>query len=78
MLVRREVLILSSEVSAAKQWAEESVPERVIRAVNGCRAALLAGYTTYRDLGTESMNGKLGLNTLSSSVLQFCVDYRML
>ena len=31
------------------------MPERIIRAVNHCRAALLAGYTTYRDLGSESM-----------------------
>ena len=29
--------------------------ERIIRATNHCRAALLAGYTTYRDLGSESM-----------------------
>jgi imidazolonepropionase-like amidohydrolase len=29
--------------------------ERTIRAVNHCRSALLAGYTTYRDLGSESM-----------------------
>ncbi|KAG0647375.1 hypothetical protein D0Z07_7026 [Hyphodiscus hymeniophilus] len=44
-----------SEASAAKQKNEESMPERIIRAVNHCRRALLAGYTTYRDLGTESM-----------------------
>jgi hypothetical protein len=29
--------------------------ERIIRAVNHYRTALLAGYTTYRDLGSESM-----------------------
>jgi imidazolonepropionase-like amidohydrolase len=32
------------------------MPERIIRAVNHCRTALLAGYTTYRDLGSESMH----------------------
>ncbi len=32
---------------------DESLIERTIRATNHCRAALLAGYTTYRDLGTE-------------------------
>lgn len=31
------------------------MPERIIRAVNHRRKALLAGYTTYRDLGSESM-----------------------
>jgi imidazolonepropionase-like amidohydrolase len=34
---------------------DESLVERVIRATNHCRAALLAGYTTYRDLGTEGL-----------------------
>lgn len=29
--------------------------ERILRAVNHCRTALLAGYTTYRDLGSEGM-----------------------
>lgn len=29
--------------------------ERTVRAVNHCRTALLAGYTTYRDLGSEGM-----------------------
>lgn len=32
---------------------DESLVERIIRATNHCRDALLAGYTTYRDLGTE-------------------------
>ena len=32
---------------------DESLVERIIRATNHLRAALLAGYTTYRDLGTE-------------------------
>lgn len=31
----------------------ESLVERVCRATQHCRAALSAGYTTYRDLGTE-------------------------
>jgi imidazolonepropionase-like amidohydrolase len=34
---------------------DESMVERVVRATNHCRAALLAGYTTYRDLGSEGM-----------------------
>ncbi|KAK6227631.1 amidohydrolase [Colletotrichum tabaci] len=29
--------------------------ERIVRGVNHCRTALLAGYTTYRDLGSEGM-----------------------
>ncbi|EXJ79496.1 hypothetical protein A1O1_08760 [Capronia coronata CBS 617.96] len=37
------------------QKRDESVPERVIRAVHHCRTALLSGYTTYRDLSSESM-----------------------
>ena len=34
---------------------DESPVERTIRAVNHVRQALLAGYTTYRDLGTEGL-----------------------
>jgi imidazolonepropionase-like amidohydrolase len=34
---------------------KESVVERVVRATNHVREALLAGYTTYRDLGSEGM-----------------------
>lgn len=34
---------------------DESIIERTIRATNHVRAALLSGYTTYRDLGTEAM-----------------------
>ncbi|KAL2169705.1 hypothetical protein VTG60DRAFT_5758 [Thermothelomyces hinnuleus] len=34
---------------------DESPVERTVRAVNHARAALLAGYTTYRDLGTEAL-----------------------
>ncbi|KAK5143646.1 hypothetical protein LTR04_001827 [Oleoguttula sp. CCFEE 6159] len=44
-----------SETPALNQMRDESLVERVIRATNHCRAALLAGYTTYRDLGTESL-----------------------
>jgi imidazolonepropionase-like amidohydrolase len=34
---------------------DQSPIERTIRATNHARAALLAGYTTYRDLGTEAL-----------------------
>lgn len=34
---------------------DESIVERTIRASNHVREALLSGYTTYRDLGTEAM-----------------------
>ncbi|KAL2181023.1 uncharacterized protein P884DRAFT_216802 [Thermothelomyces heterothallicus CBS 202.75] len=37
------------------QMRDESPVERTVRAVNHARAALLAGYTTYRDLGTEAL-----------------------
>ncbi|OIW30899.1 amidohydrolase [Coniochaeta ligniaria NRRL 30616] len=43
------------ETPSAQQKRDESFVERIIRAVNHCRTALLAGYTTYRDLGSESM-----------------------
>ncbi|KAK5708368.1 hypothetical protein LTR97_000908 [Elasticomyces elasticus] len=42
-----------SEASSVAQMRDESMVERIIRATNHCRTALLAGYTTYRDLGTE-------------------------
>jgi hypothetical protein len=48
-------LTINSEASASKQKNEESMPERIVHAVNHCTAALLAGYTTYRDLGSKSM-----------------------
>ncbi len=35
------------------QVLKESVPYRTIRAVNSCRKALMNGFTTIRDLGTE-------------------------
>lgn len=34
---------------------DESIVERTVRATNHVRHALLSGYTTYRDLGTEAM-----------------------
>ena len=42
-----------SETPSLSQMRDESFVERIVRATNHCRAALLAGYTTYRDLGTE-------------------------
>jgi imidazolonepropionase-like amidohydrolase len=44
-----------SENAAVNQIRFESPVERVLRATNHCRAALLAGYTTYRDLGSEGL-----------------------
>lgn len=41
--------------SSLQQMRDESLVERVVRATTHCRAALLAGYTTYRDLGTEGL-----------------------
>ncbi|RDW84268.1 hypothetical protein BP6252_01858 [Coleophoma cylindrospora] len=43
------------ETPALQQKRDESMAERVVRAVNHCKTALLAGYTTYRDLGSEGM-----------------------
>ncbi|KAK1849538.1 amidohydrolase [Colletotrichum chrysophilum] len=43
------------EAGALQQKRDESMTERVVRGVNHCRTALLAGYTTYRDLGSEGM-----------------------
>lgn len=42
-----------ADTPAAHQMRDESLVERIIRATNHARAALLAGYTTYRDLGSE-------------------------
>lgn len=39
---------LSSERPSVNQKRDESIVERTVRAVNHCRIALLAGYTTYR------------------------------
>jgi imidazolonepropionase-like amidohydrolase len=44
-----------SEASSLNQMRDESFVERIVRATNHCRIALLAGYTTYRDLGTEGL-----------------------
>ncbi|KAI1454149.1 amidohydrolase [Annulohypoxylon moriforme] len=44
-----------SEVSPINQMRDESVVERIVRATNHVKAALMAGYTTYRDLGTEGL-----------------------
>lgn len=44
-----------SERSSTEQMRDESIIERTVRATNHLRAALLSGYTTYRDLGTEAM-----------------------
>ncbi|WVQ81864.1 hypothetical protein IAT38_003991 [Cryptococcus sp. DSM 104549] len=42
-----------SEAPALNQMRDESFVSRIVRATAHCRAALKAGYTTYRDLGTE-------------------------
>ncbi|KAL2353519.1 hypothetical protein BJ546DRAFT_1038176 [Cryomyces antarcticus] len=47
--------VLPGLTPALNRTRDESLVERVIRATNHCRAALLAGYTSYRDLGTESL-----------------------
>ncbi|KAL1872386.1 hypothetical protein Daus18300_004356 [Diaporthe australafricana] len=44
-----------SERSAPEQMRDESIVERTVRATNHAREALLSGYTTYRDLGSEAM-----------------------
>ncbi|CAK7199580.1 hypothetical protein SEUCBS139899_002261 [Sporothrix eucalyptigena] len=43
------------ERPSLSQKRDESNAERIIRASQHCRTALLAGYTTYRDLSSESM-----------------------
>ncbi|KAI1382820.1 amidohydrolase [Hypoxylon trugodes] len=43
------------DVSSINQMRDESFVERIVRATNHARAALDAGYTTYRDLGTEGL-----------------------
>ena len=43
------------EADNARQKRDESFVERVIRATNHCKIALMSGYTTYRDLGSEGM-----------------------
>ena len=44
-----------SETSSLNQMRDESFVERIVRATNHAKAALFAGYTTYRDLGTEGL-----------------------
>lgn len=39
--------------SSINQEQDESIVERIIRATLNCKQGLQAGYTTYRDLGTE-------------------------
>ncbi|UNI24074.1 hypothetical protein JDV02_009851 [Purpureocillium takamizusanense] len=43
------------ERPAQEQMRDESIVERTVRATNHVRLALLSGYTTYRDLGSEGM-----------------------
>ncbi|KAG0678938.1 hypothetical protein C6P40_001458 [Pichia californica] len=43
------------EADNARQKRDESFVERIIRATNHCKTALMCGYTTYRDLGSEGM-----------------------
>lgn len=45
----------SKETPSLNQMRDESLVERTLRAANHCRAALRAGFTTYRDLGTEGL-----------------------
>ena len=45
-----------AETSAINQIRDESAMEGIVRATNHCRAALLAGDTTYRDLGAEAFS----------------------
>lgn len=44
-----------SETPSLNQERDESFVERVVRGTNHARAALRAGYTTYRDLGSEGL-----------------------
>jgi imidazolonepropionase-like amidohydrolase len=44
-----------TETTSLHQMRDESLVERVVRATNHARTALMAGYTTYRDLGTEGL-----------------------
>lgn len=44
-----------AEKTSTEQKRDESFVERIIRSTNHCRRALLAGVTTYRDLGSEGM-----------------------
>ncbi|KUJ18986.1 uncharacterized protein LY89DRAFT_683801 [Mollisia scopiformis] len=44
-----------SETPSINQERDESFIERIVRATNHAKSALDAGYTTYRDLGTEGL-----------------------
>ncbi|KAI0541434.1 hypothetical protein GGR58DRAFT_457007 [Xylaria digitata] len=44
-----------SETPSLNQMRDESLVERVVRATNHARDGLMAGFTTYRDLGTEGL-----------------------
>jgi imidazolonepropionase-like amidohydrolase len=44
-----------SETPSLNQERDESFVERIVRATNHAKTALEAGYTTYRDLGTEGL-----------------------
>ena len=44
-----------AETPSTNQERDESTVERILRASNHAKSALLAGYTTYRDLGTEGI-----------------------
>jgi len=54
-----------SETPALNRKCDESLVESIVRATNHCRATLLAGYTTYRDLGTEEF-GSADVNSRDS------------
>ncbi|KAI0193744.1 hypothetical protein EV127DRAFT_249606 [Xylaria flabelliformis] len=43
------------ETPSLNQMRDESLVERVVRATNHAKDALMAGFTTYRDLGTEGL-----------------------
>ncbi|WVW85643.1 hypothetical protein I302_107681 [Kwoniella bestiolae CBS 10118] len=51
-----------TETPALNQERDESLTERVLRAGNNAKAGLKAGFTTYRDLGTEgAFNADIGV-----------------
>ncbi|KAK3488871.1 uncharacterized protein B0T23DRAFT_361862 [Neurospora hispaniola] len=45
----------TSDRPSIEQMRDSSALERIVRATSHVRAALLAGFTTYRDLGTEAL-----------------------
>ena len=48
-------VFLHEDAPSVHQMRDESVVERVVRATQHARAGLAAGFTTYRDLGTEGL-----------------------